>query len=241
MEIHISRNGQKFGPYKLDEVKNYIASGQLQANDMAWYQGAAGWIPLSELLASQGHIHGRPSSFETKNPQHPQAHGGLQPVSSPAKSNKKMWVILGVLVGVPTVLLGGCVAFLALVGSSVTNNPTTGSRTPSYSSTAPSVSPISVTALALAQAYEDNEVAADNMYSGKVLTVTGIVQSIDTIFGSTSVTLAGKEMSIVSVQCFVDDSQKGSVARLKKGQTVTVQGVGDGKSLNVHLKDCSIK
>ncbi len=214
MEIDISRNGQKFGPYKMDEVKSYLASGHLQASDLAWYQGAAGWMPLSELL---------------------------QQASSPAKSNKKLWVILGVLIGVPTVLLGGCVVFLALVGSSVTNLPTASSRAPSSSSTAPSVPPLSVTASDLAQAYEDNEVAADNAYSGEVLAVTGVVQSIDTIFGSTSVTLAGKEMSLVSVQCFVDDSQKGLVATLRKGQKATVQGVVDGKSLNVHLKDCRIK
>jgi hypothetical protein len=40
-----------------------------------------------------------------------------------------------------------------------------------------------VTALALASAYDDNEVAADQQYEGKRLAVTGIVDSIDTVFG----------------------------------------------------------
>jgi putative nucleic acid binding protein len=83
--------------------------------------------------------------------------------------------------------------------------------------------------------------SADQQYEGKELLVTGKVESIDTVFGSTSVTLKGKEMSIVSVQCFVDDSQKGAVAKLKKGTLATVQGSCDGKSLNVELKNCVIR
>ncbi|MDQ3174776.1 MAG: OB-fold putative lipoprotein [Acidobacteriota bacterium] len=109
------------------------------------------------------------------------------------------------------------------------------------SSPSPSASPIPITALALASAYDDNEVAADQQYEGRELLVTGKVESIATVFGSTYVTLKGKEMSIVSVQCFVDDSQKGAVARLKKGTLATVQGTCDGKSLNVELKNCVIK
>jgi hypothetical protein len=111
----------------------------------------------------------------------------------------------------------------------------------SSSSPSPSASPITVTALALATAYDENEVAADDRYNGKVVLVTGTVESIDTVLGSTSVTLKGKEMSIVSVQCFVDDSQKSAVARLRKGGSATVQGTVDGKSLNVELKDCVVK
>ena len=111
----------------------------------------------------------------------------------------------------------------------------------SSSSSNSSEPPISITALTLATAYEDNEVAADEKYNGKNLLITGKVESIDTVLGQSSVTLKGKEMSIVSVQCFVDDSQKSAVARLKKGQSATVQGTCDGKSLNVEIKNCIIK
>ena len=132
--------------------------------------------------------------------------------------------------------------WLALVlGCNLPQNQQGGSSPASSSTPNPSAPPISVTALALASAYEENEVAADQQYNGKNLLVTGKVESIDTVLGSTSVTLKGKDMSIVSVQCFVDDSQKGAIAKLKKGQTATVQGVCDGKSLNVELKNCVIK
>lgn len=115
------------------------------------------------------------------------------------------------------------------------------SSSSSSSSPNPSASPIPITALALASVYDDNEVAADQQYEGKELLVTGKVESIATVFGSTYVTLKGKEMSLVSVQCFVDDSQKAAVAKLKKGTLATVQGTCDGKSMNVELKNCVIK
>lgn len=40
----------------------------------------------------------------------------------PAKSNKKLWIILGIVIGVPTILMGGCVACVALLGLSGMNN-----------------------------------------------------------------------------------------------------------------------
>jgi putative nucleic acid binding protein len=61
------------------------------------------------------------------------------------------------------------------------------------------------------------------------------------MFGQTSVTLKGKDMSLVSVQCFFEDEQKAALANLKKGQQVTIQGVCDGKSMNVSLKKCVVK
>jgi hypothetical protein len=47
--VNISRNGQGFGPYTLEQVKAYLASGQLYAADLAWYQGLDRWVPLGEL------------------------------------------------------------------------------------------------------------------------------------------------------------------------------------------------
>jgi hypothetical protein len=56
------------------------------------------------------------------NPQPPYPQGNFQQ-TPPAKSNKKLWIILGLLIGVPTVLMGGCVACMALLGLSAANNP----------------------------------------------------------------------------------------------------------------------
>ena len=49
MEIFIHRNGQDFGPYSPREIRDRIRSGQLLRTDMAWYEGATDWMPLSDV------------------------------------------------------------------------------------------------------------------------------------------------------------------------------------------------
>jgi hypothetical protein len=48
--IYIYRNGQQEGPYPLERVRVWLASGQLHANDLAWYEGALNWMPLSFVV-----------------------------------------------------------------------------------------------------------------------------------------------------------------------------------------------
>ena len=49
MQIHIARDGQPMGPFALDEVNRQLAAGTLSLSDQAWYEGAAGWAPLSTV------------------------------------------------------------------------------------------------------------------------------------------------------------------------------------------------
>jgi Domain of unknown function (DUF4190)/GYF domain 2 len=49
MQIHIARNGQPTGPFSLEEVNRQLAAGTLSVSDQAWYEGAAGWAPLSTV------------------------------------------------------------------------------------------------------------------------------------------------------------------------------------------------
>jgi hypothetical protein len=47
MQIHISRGGQQLGPFSIEEVNRKLSDGTLSPTDQAWYEGAAGWAPLS--------------------------------------------------------------------------------------------------------------------------------------------------------------------------------------------------
>src|ERR1041384_2809961 len=49
MQIYIGRGGQREGPFTIDEVRAKIAQGQARPEDLAWYEGAPGWIPLREV------------------------------------------------------------------------------------------------------------------------------------------------------------------------------------------------
>ena len=49
MQIHIYRDGQVFGPYSLEQVRDYVASGNLITSDLACRQDGGAWIPLGEV------------------------------------------------------------------------------------------------------------------------------------------------------------------------------------------------
>jgi hypothetical protein len=48
-QIHVSRDGQNFGPYSLEQARYYVQSGQILPTDWAWYEGARDWAPVSHI------------------------------------------------------------------------------------------------------------------------------------------------------------------------------------------------
>ena len=46
MNVHIHRGGQQHGPYPLEQVKAWLASGELSASVMSSVDGGASWIPV---------------------------------------------------------------------------------------------------------------------------------------------------------------------------------------------------
>ena len=53
MEIWIGRDGERHGPYKEDDVRQWLRSGQVSSTDLAWYEGLADWQPLSVLFPDE--------------------------------------------------------------------------------------------------------------------------------------------------------------------------------------------
>lgn len=51
MLIHVSRDGQQFGPYTPEDVQAYLADGSLLASDLGWVEGTADWVPLPQLVS----------------------------------------------------------------------------------------------------------------------------------------------------------------------------------------------
>ena len=50
MEVWIGRDGERHGPYKEEDVRQWMRSGQVSREDLAWYDGLADWQPLSVLF-----------------------------------------------------------------------------------------------------------------------------------------------------------------------------------------------
>ena len=49
-EIYIlSNNNEQQGPFSPDQIKGYLAMGQLQYSDLAWREGMTEWLPLGQF------------------------------------------------------------------------------------------------------------------------------------------------------------------------------------------------
>ena len=51
MHYHVSRNGQTYGPYTLEDLQRYVASGNVLPADLAKTDEMTDWVPVSEILA----------------------------------------------------------------------------------------------------------------------------------------------------------------------------------------------
>src|SRR4051812_21052316 len=49
MEIYISREGRRVGPFTLEEINHQLATGALTAADLGWSERNPGWKPVASL------------------------------------------------------------------------------------------------------------------------------------------------------------------------------------------------
>ena len=54
MNLYLSRDGQTFGPYTVDQAREYLSSGQFLAQDYALFEGESEWKFLGQMIASHG-------------------------------------------------------------------------------------------------------------------------------------------------------------------------------------------
>jgi uncharacterized RDD family membrane protein YckC len=53
MEVWIGRDGERHGPYKEVDVRQWLRSGQVSPDDLGWSDGMAGWAPLSTMFPDE--------------------------------------------------------------------------------------------------------------------------------------------------------------------------------------------
>ena len=99
-----------------------------------------------------------------------------------------------------------------------------------------------ITSIALIKAYTANEVRADQTYKNKEYEITGQVYSVAVVFGSTVVALSdGSDFSLTNVSCTIDKEDVAKVAKIDKGDTVTITGKITGQSIDIGVDDCLLK
>src|SRR5205823_12908044 len=85
MQIYVGKNGQQLGPFSLEEVNRKLADGTFVGTDLAWYEGAAGWAPLSGVagvvIPAAASATAAPAPAPTSAPMQP------APVVAPVRPN----------------------------------------------------------------------------------------------------------------------------------------------------------
>ncbi|CAN5364889.1 hypothetical protein BH09VER1_BH09VER1_54640 [soil metagenome] len=51
MKIFLAKSGQPLGPFALAEAHDRLSAGEIAETDLAWYDGLAGWTPLTSFLS----------------------------------------------------------------------------------------------------------------------------------------------------------------------------------------------
>ena len=52
MEYFVKRGDERFGPYSLSDLQQYVQSGNLAVEDVAQSEGMTDWVPLSQVLGN---------------------------------------------------------------------------------------------------------------------------------------------------------------------------------------------
>lgn len=198
----------------------------------------------------------------------PQVAGAMAPQMPPKKKGGAMkWIALGV--GVLLVLCCGGVA-LSMGGdddntsaettstsesaessaAETTDEPSakkssskSSSSTKASEPAAPASADVTVTAGAIIEEFESNELAGDKKYKGKTVEVSGVVEEIDTeLFADDKYLLRitdGGDYEFLSVTCH--DMDNDVLSALTVGDSITVIGdFDDGGDLGVDLKKCKV-
>jgi hypothetical protein len=56
MTYQVSRNGQMYGPYTLEDLQRYVSSGNILPTDMAKSSDMADWLPVAQILGTAGAV-----------------------------------------------------------------------------------------------------------------------------------------------------------------------------------------
>jgi hypothetical protein len=52
MLYHVSRNGQNYGPYTLEDLQRYVAAGNVLPTDLAKSDEMPDWVPVAQVLGT---------------------------------------------------------------------------------------------------------------------------------------------------------------------------------------------
>jgi hypothetical protein len=94
MTFQVSRNGQMYGPYTLEDLQRYVASGNILPTDMAKSDEMPEWLPVAQILGTPGPAAIPTPAYAAPSP-YPQPSGVAYP--DPPNLNWGLELLLGFL------------------------------------------------------------------------------------------------------------------------------------------------
>jgi hypothetical protein len=142
--------------------------------------------------------------------------------------------------GIGCLAVIGAIVVLGVIGSAIGGNKnqtaTDQSSTTQKVKTTEEVMKIS--ARELVDDFEENQVAAENKWSGKLVEFSAKITNI-TDYGLSFMNVGSKDFSFAQISCRVKD--KNQLLPLKKEQTVTVRGTVGKQTIGViDVSDCEV-
>ena len=180
--------------------------------------------------------HQQPSNY-----QHWQYRYGWQP---PQKQSSSSWLVILLvavvvlfIVGAYFILTGGTSLFPASTNPSDTSLPATTQEPTETPEPEPTVTEIS--AKELIEAYEVDAEAAKEQYNGKLLIVTGVVDSMEIGSATPYVLLTGGGPHLTGAKCMFDAQDASKLFQIEIGETIKVQGKVGEYAVDVIVNDCA--
>jgi hypothetical protein len=152
------------------------------------------------------------------------------------------WILAGAVAAV--LLVGGCCGIsIWRMGNAMRDLPKEMERMQAQAEADRRARTVEVSAVDLVREFQADPTAADKKYAGKYLEVTGVVERSgggrrDVQF---IVLHGGDENAKVKIECFFDlwdEKDNAVVARLNKGEKITLRGEYQGQVSNVQLRQC---
>lgn len=161
----------------------------------------------------------------------------MSEVSPAKKSSKLLWILGGlgllavvwsmILLGVTGIILYQSVNELEKLGGPINTDDWP---------------PIEVNASDMVSAYRENTAIANNKYKGKVVQVTGTVGKIEEqwVELESKKGFVGGGVDLLRVHVYFNDQDKGKMATLTKGHSITAKGKCAGKGIgdSIDVEKC---
>ena len=93
MEYFLSLKGEQVGPYKIEDIKGWLNAGHIKGEDLVWFEGSDGWIPIKSLPLAENASTGHATESELIPPF--EAYQGDQPYIFISYAHKDSEVVYG--------------------------------------------------------------------------------------------------------------------------------------------------